>query len=214
MKDCWRVENLIDLIEVTTNFGSIVWMIDSHLVFNREFLDEIDGKTDYRDHNEDDSDSSEHNKSVQVESEEEEPVRRMGKKPTGKKAPAKRWSDEEEVALAISWLTISENLDVGNVQKRDVFYTNVTEHFHHIVKDKSMTIDQIYFKWNDMNSSMKKWNGFYQHASMNRKNGEGDEQILKKAMKDYKIWSSQRDSLTSKSGRWFAITLYGATFHQ
>ncbi|KAD3336335.1 hypothetical protein E3N88_31854 [Mikania micrantha] len=45
MKDCWRVENLIDLIEVTTNFGSIVWMIDSHLVFNREFLDEIDGKT-------------------------------------------------------------------------------------------------------------------------------------------------------------------------
>ncbi|KAD3641785.1 hypothetical protein E3N88_31009 [Mikania micrantha] len=55
----------------------------------------------------------EHNKSVQVESEEEEeePVRRTRKKP-----PAKRWSDEEEVALAKSWLTISENPDVGNAQ--------------------------------------------------------------------------------------------------
>ncbi|KAL8267375.1 hypothetical protein R6Q59_004719 [Mikania micrantha] len=78
--------------------------------------------SDYRDHNQDDSDSSEH---VQVESEEEEeeeeqePVRRPGKKPIGKKAPAKRWSDEEEVALARAWLTISENPDVGNAQKRD-----------------------------------------------------------------------------------------------
>ncbi|KAL8256248.1 hypothetical protein R6Q59_031315 [Mikania micrantha] len=138
----------------------------------------------------DDSDSSKHNKSVQVESEEkeeEEPVRRTGKKTIGKKAPAKRWSDEEEVALARSWLTISENPDVGNAHKRDGFYRKVTEHFHHLVKDKSRTVDQIYSKWNDMNSSMKKWNGFNQQASMNLKSGEGDEQVLKKAMKNYKI---------------------------
>ncbi|KAL8195822.1 hypothetical protein R6Q57_025575 [Mikania cordata] len=102
---------------------------------------------DYCDHNQDDSDSSEHNKSVQVESEEEEePVRPTGKKTIGKKAPAKRWSDEEEVALARSWLTISENPDVGNAQKRDV-----TDHFHHLMKDNSMTVDQIYSKWNDLN---------------------------------------------------------------
>ncbi|KAL8269033.1 hypothetical protein R6Q59_002831 [Mikania micrantha] len=64
----------------------------------------------------DDSDSSEHNKSVQVESEEEEeePVKPTGMKTIGKKAPAKRWTDEEEVALARSWLTISENPDVGD----------------------------------------------------------------------------------------------------
>ncbi|KAL8233822.1 hypothetical protein R6Q59_019922 [Mikania micrantha] len=115
---------------------------------------------DYRDNNQDDSDSSEH---VQVESEEEEeqePVRRPGKKPVGKKAPPKRWSDEEEVALARAWLTISENPDVGNAQKRDGFYRKVTEHFHHLVKDRSRTVDQIYSKWNDINASMKKWNGF------------------------------------------------------
>ncbi|KAL8232859.1 hypothetical protein R6Q57_002637 [Mikania cordata] len=146
---------------------------------------------DYREHNQDDSDSSEHNKSVQVESEEEEPVRQTGKKAIGKKAPAKRWSDEEEVALARSWLTIYENLDVGNAQKRDGFYRKiffniVTDHFHHLMKDKSMTVDSIYSKWNDLNSSMKKWNGFYQQASMNRKSGEGDEYILKKAMRNYK----------------------------
>ncbi|KAL8251563.1 hypothetical protein R6Q59_035256 [Mikania micrantha] len=54
------------------------------------------------------------------------------------------------------------------------------------MKDKSKTVDQIYSKWNNMNSSMKKWNGFYQQASMNRKSGEGDEQVLKKVMKNYK----------------------------
>ncbi|KAL8223001.1 hypothetical protein R6Q57_020400 [Mikania cordata] len=62
----------------------------------------------------------------------------------------------------------------------------VTDHFQHLMNDKSRTVDQIYSKWNDMNSSMKKWNGFYQQASMNRKNGEGDEHVLKKAMKNYK----------------------------
>ncbi|KAL8232552.1 hypothetical protein R6Q57_002330 [Mikania cordata] len=143
----------------------------------------------YRDHNQDDSDSSEHNKSIQVESEEEEeeePVRRTRKKPIGKKAPAKHWSDEEEVALARSWLTILEIPDVGNAQKRDGFYRNVTEHFHYLVKDKSRTVDQIYSKLNYMNSSKKKWNGFYQQASMNRKRGEWDEHVLKTAMKNYK----------------------------
>ncbi|KAL8236526.1 hypothetical protein R6Q59_017607 [Mikania micrantha] len=132
---------------------------------------------------------------------------RPGKKPIGKKAPAKRWSDEEEVALARAWLTISENPDVGNAQKRDGFYKKVTEHFHHLVKDRSRTVDQIYSKWNDMNASMKKWNGFYQQCSMNRKSGEGDEQVLKTVMKNYKIlvkskgfdhiqaWDVVRDSL-------------------
>ncbi|KAL8224723.1 hypothetical protein R6Q57_017280 [Mikania cordata] len=83
---------------------------------------------DYRDHNQDDSDSSEHNKSVQVESEEEEeePVRPTGKKAIAKKAPAKRLTDKEEVDLARSWLTNSENPDVGNAQKRDGFYRNVS----------------------------------------------------------------------------------------
>ncbi|KAL8264164.1 hypothetical protein R6Q59_022294 [Mikania micrantha] len=135
---------------------------------------------DYRDNNQDDSDSSEH---VQVESEEEEeqePVRRPGKKPVGKKAPAKRWSDEEEVALARAWLTISENPDVGNAQKRDGFYRKATEHFHHLVKDRSRTVDQIYSKWNDMNASMKKWNGFYQQCSMNRKSGCNSQSTTKR----------------------------------
>ncbi|KAL8232066.1 hypothetical protein R6Q57_001844 [Mikania cordata] len=84
------------------------------------------------------------------------------------------WTDEEEIALARSWLIISENPDVGNAQKKDDFYRKVTDHFHHLMKDSSRTVDQIYSKWNDLNSVMKKWNGFYQQASMNRKSGEGD----------------------------------------
>ncbi|KAL8233220.1 hypothetical protein R6Q57_002998 [Mikania cordata] len=97
---------------------------DTQQQFNRWEQSYQQDQQNYRDHNQDDSDSSEHNKSVQVESEEEEeePVRRTRKKAIGKKTPAKRWSDEEEVALARSWLTISENLDVGNAQKKDVFY--------------------------------------------------------------------------------------------
>ncbi|KAL8240933.1 hypothetical protein R6Q59_014288 [Mikania micrantha] len=57
----------------------------------------------------------------------------------------------------------------------------------HLVKDMSRTVDQIYSTWNDMNASMKKWNGFHQQVLMNRKSSEGDEQVLKKAMKNYKI---------------------------
>ncbi|KAL8259973.1 hypothetical protein R6Q59_027926 [Mikania micrantha] len=72
----------------------------------------------------------------------------------------------------------------GNTAPRK--WGGVTDHFHHLMNDKSRTVDQIYSKWNDMNSSMKKWNGFYQQASMNRKSGEGDEHVLKKVMKNYK----------------------------
>ncbi|KAL8196162.1 hypothetical protein R6Q57_025162 [Mikania cordata] len=81
---------------------------------------------DYREPNNDESDSSDQNKTLQLESdeEEEEPVRAPEKRPQGRKA-AKRWSDEEEVALAKSWLTVSENPEVGNAQKRDGFYRKV-----------------------------------------------------------------------------------------
>ncbi|KAL8216703.1 hypothetical protein R6Q57_023540 [Mikania cordata] len=109
---------------------------------------------DYREPNNDESDSSDQNKTVQLESdEEEEPVRAPEKRPKGRKA-AKRWSDEKEVALAKSWLTVSENPEVGNAQKRDGFYR-------------------------------KKLNGFYQQASMSRKSGEADNDVLKKALKDH-----------------------------
>ncbi|KAL8225173.1 hypothetical protein R6Q57_017730 [Mikania cordata] len=141
---------------------------------------------DYREPNNDESDSSDQNKTVQLESdEEEEPVRAPEKRPQGRKA-AKRWSDEEEVALAKSWLTVSENPEVGNAQKRDGFYRKVTDHFHELMKDTARTVDQIYSKWGDLNAAMKKWNGFYQQASMSRKSGEADNDVLKKALKDYK----------------------------
>ncbi|KAL8231761.1 hypothetical protein R6Q57_001539 [Mikania cordata] len=141
---------------------------------------------DYREPNNDESDSSDQNKTLQLESdEEEEPVRAPEKRPQGRKA-AKRWSDEEEVALAKSWLTVSENHEVGNAQKRDGFYRKITDHFHELMKDTSRTVDQIYSKWGDLNAAMKKWNGFYQQASMSRKSGEADNDVLKKALKDYK----------------------------
>ncbi|KAL8230527.1 hypothetical protein R6Q57_000308 [Mikania cordata] len=117
--------------------------------FNRWEQSYQQDQQNYRDHNQDDSDSNEHNKSVQVESEEEEeeePVRSAGKKTIGKKTPAKRWTDEEDVVLARSWLIISENPDVGNAQKRDGFYRKVTDHFHQLMKDNSRTVDQIYSK--------------------------------------------------------------------
>ncbi|KAL8227539.1 hypothetical protein R6Q57_015123 [Mikania cordata] len=126
--------------------------------FNRWEQSYLQDQQNYRDHNKDDSDSSEHNKNVQVESEEEEEetVKPTGKKTIGKKASAKRWTGEEEVAWARSWLTIYENPDVGNAQKRDDFYRKITDYFHQLMKDNLRTLDQIYSKWNDLNSAMKK----------------------------------------------------------
>ncbi|KAL8231736.1 hypothetical protein R6Q57_001514 [Mikania cordata] len=102
---------------------------------------------DYREPNNDESDSSDQNKTLQLESdEEEEPVRAPEKRPQGRKT-AKRWSDEEEVALAKSWLTVTENPEVKNAQKMDGFYRKVvTDHFHELMKDTSRTVDQIYSK--------------------------------------------------------------------
>ncbi|KAL8225315.1 hypothetical protein R6Q57_017872 [Mikania cordata] len=53
-------------------------------------------------------------------------------------------------------------------------------------KDTSRTVDQIYSKWGDLNAAIKKWNGFYQQASMSRKSGEADNDVLKKTLKDCK----------------------------
>ncbi|KAL8264650.1 hypothetical protein R6Q59_022780 [Mikania micrantha] len=161
----------------------------SYQQFDQQTFQQQSPFQDYRDHNQDDSDSSEHNKVFKSSRKKKKNKNRLGDRERNQleEAPAKRWSDEEEVALARAWLTISENPDVGNAQKQDGFYKKVTEHFHHLVKDRSRTVDQIYSKWNDMNASMKKWNGFYQQCSMNRKSDEGDKQVLKTAMKNYKI---------------------------
>ncbi|KAL8208691.1 hypothetical protein R6Q57_008103 [Mikania cordata] len=136
---------------------------------------------DYREPNNDESDSSDQNKTVQLESdEEEEPVRAPEKRPQGRKA-AKRWSDEKRLLWPNLGLLFLKIPKLGMPKKG-----MVTDHFHELMKDTSRTVDQIYSKWGDLNAAMKKWNGFYQQASMSRKSGEADNDVLKKTLKDYK----------------------------
>ncbi|KAL8211129.1 hypothetical protein R6Q57_005566 [Mikania cordata] len=136
---------------------------------------------DYREPNNDESDSSDQNKTVQLESdEEEEQVRaperdhKVGKLPSvGQTRKRLLWSN-----LGLLFLKIPK---LGMPKKE-----MVTDHFHELMKDTSRTVDQIYSKWGDLNTAMKKWNEFYQQASMSRKSGEADNDVLKKTLKDYK----------------------------
>ncbi|KAL8232492.1 hypothetical protein R6Q57_002270 [Mikania cordata] len=136
---------------------------------------------DYREPNNNDSDSSDQNKTEQLESdEEEEPVRAPEKRPQGRKA-AKRWSDEKRLLWPNLGLLFLKIPKLGMPKKG-----MVTEHFHELMKATSRTVDQIYSKWGDLNAAMKRWNRFYQQASMSRKSREADNDVLKKALKDYK----------------------------
>ncbi|PWA62307.1 myb-like domain, Myb/SANT-like DNA-binding domain protein [Artemisia annua] len=95
---------------------------------------------------------------IDEEVEEVEEVPKRGKR------PPKNWTQDEEEALAMAWIKISVDREVGDRQKKEVFWGRVTGHFKTLVPGTERNHHQLNSKWTPMHHMIQAFNGYYIQA--------------------------------------------------
>ncbi|KAJ9562166.1 hypothetical protein OSB04_007326 [Centaurea solstitialis] len=111
------------------------------------------------------------------------PATDTSENPSTGKAPCKLWSLDEEIALARSWVTISEDSTIGNYRNKDNFWGAIKADF-----DKRMNYDfnvrsgdAIPTKAKMLLSTVAKFACVYNNPSNYRRSGETDIDLLNRA---------------------------------
>ena len=135
----------------------------------------------YRDRQEetgDDNDDSvpeteEDQEDEEVEETQPIPSRGKGKRggeSSGTAAP-KPWTPQEEVTLAQSFLSISEDGNVGNKKRRKKFWERILQDFSMRVGGSDRSTHQLNSKWRDLNNRVSLFSGLYNNNWNNRGSG-------------------------------------------
>ncbi|XP_023733484.1 uncharacterized protein LOC111881304 [Lactuca sativa] len=114
------------------------------------------------------------------------PQRHKGKQqaPKGIAQPRRQksipWLPQEELVLVQAWVNIYEDLMTGNAQPGDHFWFHILERFREeLGKDGDYrTKSQMNSKFREIAKGVSKINGLYNNLKTQRKNGQGDKEIL------------------------------------
>ncbi|PWA53241.1 myb-like domain, Myb/SANT-like DNA-binding domain protein [Artemisia annua] len=101
------------------------------------------------------------------------------------KRPPKNWTQDEEEALAMSWIKISVDREVGDRQKKDGFWGRVTGHFKTLVPGTERNHHQLNSKWTPMHHMIQMFNGYYIQAKRVKASGCDDLQVYETALLDF-----------------------------
>jgi hypothetical protein len=124
-----------------------------------------------------------------------------------------RWTPEEEVALAQSYLNISEDANVGNAQRRKKFWARVLQDFIQRLGGSDRTTHQLNSKWRDLNNRVSLFYGLYNNNCNNRGSGQSEVDVMnvtheqyravkKKAFTSLLVWDAVKEH-----PRWAPIPL-------
>ncbi|KAJ9562490.1 hypothetical protein OSB04_007650 [Centaurea solstitialis] len=98
------------------------------------------------------------------------------------RAPAKKWTPEEEVALCQSWINESEN--PASVK----FWQSIERSFYaRLEATPYRTHHQLTAKWRAMNKKIMAFNGIYNQIMNNRPSGQSDVNLLKMVRSQYQM---------------------------
>ncbi|PWA68621.1 endopeptidase, NLPC/P60 domain, LRAT-like domain protein [Artemisia annua] len=123
-----------------------------------------------------------------------------------------RWTPEEEVLLAVCWVAVSEDSNVGVSQKGITFWYKVMHEFNKQnfqVRNK----DMLSSKWHTLNANCQKFLACYKRAVRTRKSGENEVDDMRNARQMYRdehkgVAFSQEDAwyILKKCLKWDAPT--------
>ncbi|XP_022024749.1 uncharacterized protein LOC110925089 [Helianthus annuus] len=126
---------------------------------------------------------------------------------------AKRWTVEEECALARAWVDVSENQRVGVNQTKTQFWDRIRALFWTSVGNKSRTVDMISGHWNEIRRKVGLFGNLYNKNWPNRKSGQSDFDVYNYTMDEYfqemNVMFSQRPvwEILKKSTKWHLVPL-------
>lgn len=91
-----------------------------------------------------------------------------------------RWTSEEECLLAVCWVAVSEDKNVGVSQKSITFWYRVMNEFNW-KKFQNRNKDMLSSKWHTLNANCQKFEACYKRAKHLTKSGEGDTDDMRHA---------------------------------
>ena len=101
-------------------------------------------------------------------------------------APPKPWTPQEEVALAQSFLFISEDGEVGNNQRHQEFWERIREDFSQHVGGSDRTAHQINSKWRDLYAKVSLFYGLYNTNWNNRGSAQSELGVMNVTHEQFK----------------------------
>ena len=96
-----------------------------------------------------------------------------------------RWTSEEECLLAVCWVAVSEDKNVGVSQKSITFWYRVMNEFNR-KNFQNRNKDMLSSKWHTLNGNCQKFLACYERAVRTRKSGENEVDDMRNARKMYR----------------------------
>ena len=110
---------------------------------------------------------------------------KRGGESSGPAAP-KSWTPQKEVALAQSFLSISEDGNVGNNQRRKKLWEQILQDFSQRVGGSGRSTHQLNSKWRDLNARVYLFSGLYSNNWNNRGSGQSEVNVMNLTHEQYK----------------------------
>ncbi|KAI7957492.1 hypothetical protein MJO28_004587 [Puccinia striiformis f. sp. tritici] len=104
---------------------------------------------------------------------------------SARKKRSSNWLPAEEEQLAITYLRISEDPEVGNNQAATTFHKKMEAHFNEHIKCNYRDHDQIRIKWGSLNTLTLKFSAIHNALVRNPPSGFNNAKIMATALQTY-----------------------------
>ena len=90
----------------------------------------------------------------------------------------RNWTFDEDIALCLAWISISEDGVVGTNQNRKVLWGKIVDKFHENSNVGRKEVGDVYDWWNIINKACTLWKGSLERVMVDMPSGRGALEIV------------------------------------
>ncbi|XP_070663186.1 uncharacterized protein [Malus domestica] len=112
------------------------------------------------------------------------------------------WTFDEDIALCLAWISVSEDGVVGTNQNRKDLWGKIVDKFHENSNAGRREAGGVYDRWKIINKACTLWKGSLERAMVDMPSGRGVSEIGDKAMAIYKIRTTPKNQAFKLHHAW------------
>ena len=90
----------------------------------------------------------------------------------------RNWTFDEDIALCLAWISISEDGAIGTNQNRKVLWGKIVDKFHENSNTSRREVGGVYDRWKIINKACTLWKGSLERAMVDMPSGRGASEIV------------------------------------
>ncbi|XP_050131359.1 uncharacterized protein LOC126607699 [Malus sylvestris] len=114
----------------------------------------------------------------------------------------RNWTFDEDIALCLAWISVSEDGVVSTNQNRKVLWGKIVDKFHENSNAGRREVGGVYDQWKIINKACILWNGCLERAMVDMPSGRGTSEIGDKAMTIYKTRTTPKNQAFKLHHAW------------